>query len=272
MNDLPAVISAVNDDAILARDLAASPMISVLGAETSFYRGARCMGEAYNAGIGATTADTMVFAHQDVYFPDGWELRLADAIAEIAQLDPDWAVLGLVGATDDGRMAGRAWSSGWSRELTHPVRLPKRAQSLDELVLVVRRASGLRFDPDLPHFHLYGTDIVQQSLAAGFGAWIADAPVIHNSDQLTSLGAGYRKAYAYMADKWRDQLPIVTPICRLEAGRRNMLRKELSVMTRYLRQRVRGEPRRVGCSNPAEIARSLGYEHAAADPAHPARS
>jgi len=255
-----ALIAAVNDERVLQRDLAASPLLGDGAAERFFYRGARNMAEAYNAGIDATTAPVMVFAHQDVYLPAGWERRLAAAIAEVEGRDPEWAVLGIVGATTDGRMAGQAWSSGSAREFTHDIALPQPAQSLDELVLVLRREAGLRFDPQLPHFHLYGTDIVQQALADGRGAWIAGAPVVHNSDQLTGLGAGYRRAYGYMRAKWADRLPIVTPICPVVPGWRRFLRAELAVRYRYARQRWRGRGRRRALDDPRAKALMLGYE------------
>ena len=38
-------------------------------------------------------------------------------------------------------------------------------QSFDELLIVLRRDSGLRFDEGLPGWHMYGTDIVQTARA-----------------------------------------------------------------------------------------------------------
>lgn len=254
-----ALVAAVNDEAVLARDLAASPDFDAV--ERHIVRGARCMGAAYNAGIDATTAPVIVFTHQDVYLPEGWLARLATAIRAVEAHDPHWGVIGLIGTTQDGPVAGRIWSSGLGREVPGKASaaLPVPAQSLDELVLVLRRASGLRFDPDLPHFHLYGTDIVQIALQAGQGAWIVDAPVIHNSDQLSGLGRGYWQAYTYLRRKWTDRLPIVTPIVPVEPGWRGLLRSELWIRRQLLRQRLKGRPPRVGHPDPAALARQLGY-------------
>ena len=44
--------------------------------------------------------------------------------------------------------------------------LPARVATLDELLLIVRRDAGLRFDPDLG-FHLYGADICLQASEQG---------------------------------------------------------------------------------------------------------
>ena len=49
--------------------------------------------------------------------------------------------------------------------------------SVDELLIVLRIGSGLRFDERLPGFHLHGTDIVQSALHRGLGAFAIDAPV-----------------------------------------------------------------------------------------------
>lgn len=252
------VVAAVNNDRVLVRDLLASPMMAELGEEPFLYRGARSIGEAYNAGIDATEAPILIFAHQDVYFPAGWEHRLAAILTDLEAAAPDWGVLGLIGVTVAGAMAGQVWSSGSNREFRHAITGPHTAQSLDELVLVLRRASGLRFDPGLPHFHLYGTDIVQSARARGQGAFIVQNPVIHNSDQLTGLGRGFYQAYRYIQRKWADTLPVKTPVCRIEKrGIGSILRTELVLRRRRWRQRGQ---RNIALSDPSAKAVSLGYE------------
>ena len=70
---------------------------------------------------------------------------------------------------------------------------------------------GLRFDPDLPAFHLYATDIILQAAARGLRSYAIDAPVVHNSRRNPQpLDRGYRDAYRYMRRKWRDRLPLRT--------------------------------------------------------------
>lgn len=259
------VIAAVNRDDILERDLMASPMIAS-GAVTPFiYRGARCIGEAYLAGIAATTRDYMIFAHQDVYFPEGWHERLNAAIHQIAAMDPAWAVLGLFGVTTEARRAGHLWSSGLGAELKGPMPMPARAGSLDELVLVLRREAGLHFDPALPHFHLYGTDIVQIAAQASRSAYVIDAPVIHNSDQLVRLDRGYIQAYDYMCEKWQESLPLRTLTGLISTDRQRMRRNSRQAFKRYLIARflTRSGPRK-GVADPAALARRLGYAKPAA--------
>ena len=57
--------------------------------------------------------------------------------------------------------------------------LPPQVATLDELLLIVRRDSGLRFDPELG-FHLYGADICLQASEQGL-AVVALAALLSSS-------------------------------------------------------------------------------------------
>ncbi|WP_195822485.1 glycosyltransferase [Roseobacter sp. MH60115] len=256
-----AVIAAVNREDVLARDLMASPLLASDRVERFFCRGARNIGEAYHAGVENTAAEYMIFAHQDVYFPDGWHLALQQAIETLAQKGENWAVLGCFGITAEGVKGGHVWSSGLQRELKPAFQSPLEVCCLDELVLVVRRSSGVRFDRELPHFHLYGTDIVQIARAAGYTSFVIDAPVVHNSDQIFRLDQGYRQAYDYMYRKWQDDLPIKTLIGRISHDQKALRRVNRQAMSRYLRSFLpgRGGPNR-GVDDPVALAKRLGFQ------------
>ena len=58
--------------------------------------------------------------------------------------------------------------------------LPARVATLDELLLVVRRDTPLRFDPALG-FHLYGADICLQAAERGLAVVALGALCHHNS-------------------------------------------------------------------------------------------
>lgn len=260
-------VAAVNDDEVLQKNLLASPPIMAARSRLKTFSEMPSAGAAYNKGIDATTADVMVFAHQDVYLPAGWDNALAEAVGKLNALDPQWAVAGLTGVTPDGDKKGRCWSSGLKLEIGGFFDEPLKAVSIDELLIVVRRSSGLRFDEGLPGFHLYGTDIVQQAIAKGFNAYIIHAPVVHNSVPVLSLSGGFTKAYRFMQRKWREHLPLatlVTPITRnglpLWIWKLRMS-GPWSSLVRRRRHRLRHETR----PDAAEIARQLGYE-AAPDP------
>ena len=206
-----AVVAAVNDDAILSQNLARSPLVAEGRAPLHCFRNAASASQAYNQGLDATDAAIVVFAHQDVFLPAGWEADLARAISAIEASDPDWAVIGGWGvASGDGRHVGHVWSSGIGRRLGGRFVEPVRAECIDEYAIVLRRASGLRFDEALPGFHLYAADIVLQARAAGMASYVADIPAIHNSRPVRGYRGGYAQAWRFMREKWRDLLPVRT--------------------------------------------------------------
>lgn len=246
-------IAAVNDDAIAASCLRRSPDIARGNLLLHEIGGAETMGAAYNRGLAETDAPYVILLHQDVYLPEGWLVRAAEAIERLENAHPDWAVAGVYGLTKDGRHAGRVWDAVFGYELTSPVDLPAEVQSLDELLLIVRRDRFAGFDPKLPSFHLYGTDAVQSALQSGHRAFALDLPVVHNTRPIESLGGGYADAYRYMQAKWADRLPIATSVCTLSRNPWHLAR----VRFRRWRSRVK----RGGLLGDAsDFARKAGYE------------
>lgn len=247
------LIAAVNNDEILNVCLARSPDVRSGRLKLTTVRGAANMAEAYNRGLDQTGGKVAFLAHQDVYLPNGW---LDVAMAQITALDaaqPDWMVAGPYGVRDDGRHIGRVWDVSLGRELGIAGFSPTQIVSLDELLLVLRRDNDFRFDPALPHFHLYGTDLVQSALSLGRTAWVIEMPLVHNSQPVTSLGGGYTLAYNYTRDKWRRRLPIPTTIVPVT---RNPIPLALS------KWRLRNWPERDGklLADAVEVAVRAGYE------------
>jgi len=255
-------IAAVNDEAVLAGNLAASPALAATPDRLVTLCDQPSASAAYAAGLAATRAPVAVFAHQDVYLPRGFEACLARQIAALAAHDPGWAVAGVYGISAEGRRVGRVWSSGLGCEIGTPPPGPVPVQSLDELLLIVNRASGIGFDPGLPGFHLYGTDIVQSALAAGHGAYAIDLAVVHNSVPVRSLRGAFLKAHDHMRRKWRDRLPIRTPVTRITwhglDTRWQQLRQFGPTARAAARRRAAAAAR--PRPDPAAIARRLGYE------------
>ena len=212
MIDKLCIVCASNDEACLQRNLLMSDLVVRHGVPVHVERGAPSAAIAYNRGLAATTAPYVIFAHQDVYFPPNWQDKLAAAIAATEALDPDWALLAPFGMTADGTHVGQVWSTSQSGCVGTPMRAPQPVQSFDELVIVLRRDSGICFDEKLPLYHLYGTDIVQIAWAAGKGAYVADLPVVHNDGFHGRLGADFTQGYHYVRRKWRKALPLRTPV------------------------------------------------------------
>jgi hypothetical protein len=204
-----------NHRATLERDLLRSPEIANGSVPISVFWGAPAASAAYSEAIRGAAADILVFAHQDMYFPAGWFGQLQQVCGILDCIDPDWAVAGIFGAAKNGRLVGHVWDSALAKICGGPFGSPQEVCSLDEVVLIVRRASGVSFDPALPSFHLYGTDIVLQARKAGLRSYVIDLPALHNSKPVVRLDRAYVDAYRFMVDKWAAVLPWPTVIARL---------------------------------------------------------
>jgi len=205
------LVVAVNDESLLQHTLMASPAINAR-CQVITKRGFASAGKAYNAGIEEARHDIVVFAHQDVYLPEDWTSNLECALAQLAVDDPNWGVLGSFGVVkgDPEEKRGYCYSTGLKGILGEPFSNPIQTLSLDELLLVVRRSSGLRFDENMPGFHLYGTDICLQADSRNMNSYIIAAFCVHNSNGIRRLPLDFWRSYFYIRKKWWRDLPITT--------------------------------------------------------------
>lgn len=250
------VVAAVNDETVLQRSLCSSPMIRNGSAKLILERRRPSASNAYNAGLDQTDAEVVVFAHQDVYLPEGWDDRLRQAIEQVEALDKTWGALGVFGITQDREFVGQVWSSGLNKELKGAIAAPKPIVSMDELVIVLHNGVGLRFDEELPGFHFYGTDISQMAIGAGLGVYGFHGPVIHNSKPVKSYDQHYRRAHRYMCEKWEDHLPI--PTCTATLDRRGLLAARVRLFKHRMRDGRGSRDNRM--IEPRRKAIELGYE------------
>jgi hypothetical protein len=251
-----ALVAAVNNDAVLAANLMRSPVVQQGRASVSLQHHAPSAAIAYNRGLDETSEDVVVFAHQDVYLPEGWVERLFATIAALEGTEPSWAVIGVIGMALDGAMAGQIWCASNRGIIGTRIPGPVAVQSLDEIVIVLRRSSGLRFDESLPHFHLYATDIVQTARSSGLGSYVADLPVIHNSKPVITYWGGFLQAFLHLRRKWRDVLPIRTPVVTITPTGLDLLRRQFWLWrTRGWRLRQAIPP----SADPAVVVAGLGF-------------
>jgi len=254
------VVVAVNDDAVLDRNLLRSPLVHEPGVRLHLQRGFSSAGAAYNPALAECTSDIVIFVHQDVYVPAGWIASVRRSVAYLAQVDPTWAVLGLYGITKARHLVGQVWSSGLNMMLGRSFDHPVLVDSVDELLLIVRRAAGLEFDRHLPGFHLYATDLVQIALNQGKGAYVICAPVVHNSRPVPYLDGSYFRSHSYLMTKWRDRLPIQNCTLTISSSRFS-----------YLKVRARSAIKQLSLGNvqradldrnydSIELAKQLGLE------------
>ena len=209
------IVVACNNDACLERNLLASDLVVKHGVSVHVERGAPSASIAYNRGLDATDAPYVIFAHQDVYLPPSWLENLASAIETISVQDPDWALLAPIGMALDEEHIGDIWTTCLNKRVGRPVKDPEAAQSVDEQIFVLGRATGLRFDEKLPFYHLYGTDIVQAAWASGHGAYVANIPVVHNDGFKGRLRGDFTAGFEYVRRKWKAALPLRTTVLRI---------------------------------------------------------
>lgn len=187
----------------------------------------------------------------------GWLALALARLEELARRHPRWMIAGPYGVRADGAHVGQVFDAGLGRELGRAGFGLAPVVSLDELLLILRldggQGDGFRLDPVLPHFHLYGTDMVQTCLLRGHEAFAVELPLVHNSRRVASLAGGYTLAYRHARDKWREKLPIPTTVCTLSASPWPLWRAKW---------RLRKVPARSGdlAHDAVELARRAGYE------------
>jgi len=255
------IVAAVNDQVIFEQHLLRSPLVSKGGVTVFAEHGFASAGAAYNAGLAKTTGGVVAFVHQDVYLPAGWDTRLKRAIESLDAAAERWGVLGVWGIRNDGRFAGHVWCTGGNMEHFRPANSENgidEVESIDEIVIVLNKRAGLKFDEKLPGFHLYATDIALEAQRRGLKTFAFQGPVVHNSrSHPRPVNADYARGYRYMRRKWAHRLPVrtsVIPITRTGWPLiRHLLRQELSLLRH-------GWPPARPRVDPDKIAARLGYE------------
>lgn len=211
------LIVSVSDERVLDQTLMKSPAIDER-CQVIIRKGFACAGGAYNAGISEARNEIMVFAHQDVYLPESWLRDLAAALDRLQRTDPHWGVLGVYGISDTRERDGFVYSTGLKATLGMRFVGAIEALTLDELLLIVRRSSGLFFDEKLPGFHLYGADLCAQAREESMKSYIIPAFCIHNSNGIQHLPGTFWRSYFYLRWKWWNHLPITTCCTTITKG------------------------------------------------------
>lgn len=163
-----------------------------------------------NNGIEEADSDWVLTVHQDVIFPDGW---LSAFFGIVRDLPDDVAVLGLVGYSTRGTYAGHIRDPHGHCKWGD---LPCSAVSCDEVLIAIKKSTGLRFDPDNPAFLLYGTDLCLTARSRGFRAMIIDAPVIHLSGGRRDMP--FDDAATWLRAKWGPEYGDLIPTPTIVVG------------------------------------------------------
>jgi hypothetical protein len=208
------LIAATNNEQILKSCLLGSGEASK-AKEVLLQNGFSSAASAYNAALDQAQTDILVFAHQDVFLPPGWADQLQQAVEWFARNDPHWAVAGVWGVTESGARHGCVYCTGLQKKLGSEFTRPIQIRTLDELLLIVRKSSGLRFDEGLSGFHMYGTDICLAAQRQGMKCYAISAFCIHNTNGYGMLPWDFWKAFLVMRRKWNAVLPIITPCAEI---------------------------------------------------------
>ncbi|MFN3845669.1 MAG: hypothetical protein ACK4RZ_07585 [Paracoccaceae bacterium] len=249
------LVCASNSDHILSANLAASPMVQA-GAGLHIERGALKATIAYNRALDATNTDIVIFAHHDVYLPKGWETVLAARLGELTARDPKWVLAGAYGVAADYRQFGPVWTSSLGQIIGRVPLQPEPVVSFDEMLIILRRSSRLRFDETQPGWHMYGTDIVCQARAAGGSAYAIGLPCIHNDRFHDALGPDFTESYRWMQAKWPQFLPLQTPVTKISRSGLHLMRERWN-MRKSIGMRE-GDAVDTGAP-PAELAMRCGW-------------
>lgn len=250
-------VVTVNDDECLKNNLLQSQCVNSenLIIQRAFSSAAAAINNAVDKYC---DTEYVIFVHQDVYLPADWLDNLRKTIETLNVQDDTWAVIGVAGTNLDGNIIGRLWSQGIEQEINSGQKMEK-VRSLDEVILVLKKKTGLRFDEHIAGYHLYGTDIVQQAILHGHNCYCVHMPIIHNDKKKYILDGSYHEAYKLMKKKWRNNLPIATtviPITRhgLEYYYRNMKQLRRKLLDLCMHNVV------LQCDDPKEKSRQLSYE------------
>jgi hypothetical protein len=180
--------------------------------------------QAFNAVMDSKPdAHWLVWIHQDVFLPQGWDVGLIKAIHSAEQHFNNLTVVGAYGIKGAGSnvvRAGNVLDRG--KHLSEPTQLPHEADGLDELMFAVRVDSGLRLDPQLG-FDFYATDLVLRAQQTGQSCAVVDAYCEHWSDtppsgevQLATLER-IKLSAEWFEQKWSHRLPVATPCFDIRA-------------------------------------------------------
>ncbi len=234
-----ALVAAVNCRKTLENNLLASPGLKG-SVELLIKEGFASASAAYNSAIDDAVADILIFVHQDIYLPAGWLERVDQSIRTLDAAGVRWGVLGCFGSRKDAFGGlGRVYTNGLGLH-GNPIAAPEPVETLDEIVLILRRSSGLRFDPDLPHFHLYGVDICLSARHAGLTNHAIPAFCVHNTNQLLELPSQFYDCYRHIKRKWVHDLPIAASCMTLTRFDGELRRKRIDeFLARVLRRRQR---------------------------------
>lgn len=210
-------VTCVSDWQILRTRLLTSPCLQAGGYPVLAYHNASSAATAFNsARVGTGKGHWLVWVHQDVYLPEGWDTTFIKSISTATDRYPQLAVVGVYGvrgAAGEAVRVGHVLDRGML--LQEPEPMPCLVDSLDELLFAVSTDVELDLDADL-RFDFYATDLVLRAKAKGMDSVVVDAYCEHWSETPRALLEStmverIETSAAVFESKWAHRLPITTP-------------------------------------------------------------
>ncbi|GAB0058708.1 hypothetical protein SIID45300_03063 [Candidatus Magnetaquicoccaceae bacterium FCR-1] len=209
-------IVPTNQPAVLKENFLASPIFQGHHPhQLILLEGQPSASDAIRTGLGQARHDQVIYAHQDVYLPTGWDRQYLAGVARARALDPHAGVFGVYGVAthpDGEQHHGVVVDRHWLRVSGGP--FPTEVHSFDELLIGFDRLGFPGTDPRLG-YHLYGTDIVCAYRERGMRAWALHAPCFHNSGLgLSNPPELLRSAEIFQQSNWKRFFPLATTCLR----------------------------------------------------------
>jgi hypothetical protein len=223
---LVSFVTCASNDKTLGANLLASPCLAPHSAhQVLVVKNCPSAADGLNVGIARSETEWVACVHQDVWLPAGWDQCIAEQLDEAERRFGPIGVAGVYGvgevnAPSHPTQPLAAERVGWVRDRGRMLRdgpgLPAQVATLDELLLIVRRDTHLRFDPALG-FHLYGADICLQAREQGLAVVALEALCHHNSRSVGLPEEFFASAEVFVR-KWSHRLPIATSCVIINRG------------------------------------------------------
>lgn len=177
---------------------------------------------ALRAAISAAKGEFILYTHDDIELVDDDADTLLSILRDLDARDPNWTLAGNAGWTIDHPerlMIHLRDPHGTRRDVDEP----KRVGGLDENFLILPRKRLVLPSLDLSGFHLFATDLCQQSLFVGGSAWVIPFFLHHHSSgshssELEASKAAFERKYGMIAKRPRVRAPATTMYLRYPAG------------------------------------------------------
>jgi GT2 family glycosyltransferase len=167
--------------------------------------------EALNIGIDLSESEYVMMCHQDIRFDKNWFSNIICSIKDLVLNNIKFGVLGMAGSWYHNNNEGGVIFLNNNTESKNDTRKYVDVQCLDELCLIIKNDSYIRFDETLfNHYHFYGADLCLNYISNGYRNLAINVPCTHLSDgfgNLTNISnlEKYIQCSYNLMNKWSKQ-------------------------------------------------------------------